>query len=249
MSLQPPLKLAYARFTSCSGCQLMLVNCEVQLAELVEWVVLGEFPLVSSASGRESPSDVALVEGSISTPEELSRLLELRHRTELLVAIGSCALTGGVNRQVKGARSDAVTSVYQQETLCTKTFPPQPLHHFVTVDWKIPGCPPERHDLVETLGAVLHGGWPGWQDTPVCTECRTLEYRCLLIEDRLPCLGPVTRSGCHARCPSIGVVCEGCRADVAEANRDELFRLLLETGLPEREARNRLDLFGGVGRG
>ncbi len=224
----------------------MLLNCEDRLADLAEWVSIYDFPLASST--RECPDDLdlALVEGSVSTPHELIRLLELRRRVKLLVAVGSCALNGGVNALAGEDRGSALVRVYETLPRGLYSFPPRPLHDFVTVDWRIPGCPPERHDLIETLGALLLGGCPGWQEMPVCMECRIAENRCLLTEDRAPCFGPVTRAGCRARCPGRGVPCEGCRGSVDEANQDELFRQLLETGMSEREIERRMARFGGI---
>lgn len=232
------MTLAYVRCTSCSGCQLMLVNCEEQLPELAMLVDWHGFALVSSRLDEKTPVDMALVEGSISTPAELESLLALRERARFLVAVGACALTGGVNALV-GLEREAASG----------TFPPQPVSRFVRVDQNIPGCPPERSDLLALLGAVRQGGWPGHLECPVCMECRIREYRCLLLEDRLPCLGPLTRGGCRARCPGIGVACEGCRGEVTEAHRDEAFRLLAERGLTVREIRRRLGRFGGSGHG
>jgi sulfhydrogenase subunit delta len=226
--------LAFVRYTSCSGCQLMLVNCEEQLAALGDLADCHGFEMVSSAPGDGIPVAVALVEGSISTPTELSSLLALRARAQLLVAVGACALSGGVNALAMSGREEE-----------PGTFPPQPVQRFVRVDWTIPGCPPERSDFLALFGALRQGGWPGRLECAVCMECRLRENRCLLLEDRLPCLGPVTRSGCQARCPSIGVICEGCRGEVAEAHRDEAFRLLAERGLAVREVRRRLERFGG----
>ena len=243
MKLQPPIQIAFTRFTSCSGCQLMLLNCEEHLAALSAHIAVQEFPLASSSRTLHGPIDLALVEGSISTPAELERLLDLRRRVDLLVAVGSCAISGGVNCLVPGERAHAVDEVYGQAQTGMHSFPPQPVHRFVTVDCQVHGCPPERHDLLEALASLECGGWPGRQLMPVCMECRILENRCLLLEAGHPCLGPVTLSGCHARCPSLGVGCEGCRGDVAEANQEEMFRLLLETGLSEREAQRRLARF------
>jgi sulfhydrogenase subunit delta len=186
-----------------------------------------------------------LVEGSISTPDELTRLLNLRRRVKLLVAVGSCALSGGINSLVAGERAEAINEVYGQVQAGLHSFPPQPVHRFVTVDCQVPGCPPERHDLLEALCSMHYGGWPGRQLMPVCMECRILENRCLLMENKLPCLGPVTLAGCRARCPSLGVVCEGCRGDVTEANHGEMFRLLLDTGLSESDAHRRMARFAG----
>ena len=239
------LEIGFARFTSCSGCQLMLLNCESQLPALIEFIQLHDFPLASSAQQGQQQLDVILVEGSISCPREVSQLLELRRRSQFLIAIGGCALTGGVNALLEIDRQAAVDQIYGDAGRLLRTFPPQPINHFVSVDWQIPGCPPERHDLIEALASICQGGWPGRQQMPVCMECRIKENRCLLLESHLPCLGPITQAGCRARCPSLSVLCEGCRGPVAEANRDELFRLLLHTQLPEREACRRLKRFGG----
>lgn len=245
MKQPAPIRVACARFTSCSGCQLMLLNCEESLRQLAAHLCFHEFPLASSSRTLPATIDLALVEGSISTPTELIRLLDLRRQVRFLVAVGSCALSGGVNSLVPGERNQAIADVCGSLHAGLHTFSPQPIHRFVTVDFQVPGCPPERHDLLETVASLSFGGWPGRQVMPVCMECRILENRCLLLEDRQPCIGPVTRAGCHARCPSLGVVCEGCRGDVDEANRDEMFRLLLETGLSEREAQRRLSRFEG----
>lgn len=245
MRSPPPVAFAYVRFTSCSGCQLMLLDLEQSLGQLAELVRVVRFELISSALDVQDRMDLVLVEGSVSTTRELDQLLELRRRSRYLVAVGSCAETGGINRLAGRDRQQAARSVYGMTDPCPGSFPPQPLHHFVHVDATIYGCPPERHDFVRTLGAFLQGGWPGRQEIPVCMECRLAENRCLLIEDRQLCLGPVTRCGCQARCPGIGVGCEGCRGVVAEANRDELASLLLELGLPERELRRRIGRFSG----
>lgn len=244
MKFKPPIKLAWLRFTSCSGCQLTLLNCEGLLADLSQVVELHNFPLVSSACGEGEVVDVALVEGSLTSPREVERLLAIRRQACLLVAVGACALTGGVNATVKGERSRAMISIYGKTGAEWDSFPPQPVHHFVKVDGQIPGCPPERHELLEAIAAILHGGWPGRQVMPVCMECRINENRCLLEEDRAPCLGPITQAGCHAMCPGIGVPCEGCRGVVPEANRDELCRLFIAAGLSEQDIRHRLERFG-----
>ena len=244
MKLKTPIRLAWHRFTSCSGCQLTLLNCEASFTALSTVVELNEFPLVSSACDQSEVVDVVLLEGSLTSPSEVKHLLAIRRRAKVLVAVGACALTGGVNAMVKIERRRAVESIYGQPGSAWETFPPQPVHHFVKVDGQIPGCPPERHELLESIAAILHGGWPGRQVMPVCMECRLHENRCLLEEDRAPCLGPVTLAGCRAMCPGIGVPCEGCRGLVAEANRDELCRLLIAAGLSEKDIRHRLERFG-----
>ena len=244
MRLKFPAKLAWLRFTSCSGCQLTLVDCETSLAVLADIAEFCNFSLISSAHGKDELVDIALVEGSLTSPAEVGRLLALRRKANLLVAVGACALTGGVNAMVKVDRTKVIASAYGKAGAEWDSFPPQPVSNFVKVDWQLPGCPPDGLELLAMLAAILQGGWPSHQVMPVCMECRINENRCLLDEDRAPCLGPITNSGCQALCPGLGVPCEGCRGMVPEANRDELFRLFVAAGLSEQEIRHRLERFG-----
>jgi len=240
------LRLAYVRFTSCCGCQLTLLNCEGQLADVEAVAEVVAFDMASSRPDDDGPLDAVLVEGSISRPEELTQLLSLRRRAEVLVAVGACALTGGVNVLAGGDRAVLCEGVYGEGAGEKTTFPPQPVCRFVRVDLELAGCPPERSEHLRLLGALAHGGLPTLPEYAVCMECRQRENRCLLLDARQPCLGPVTRAGCDALCPSFGAICEGCRGPVAEANRSEEARLLLGLGLAEREVRARLARFSGV---
>jgi len=109
------------------------------------------------------------------------------------------------------------------------------------------GCPPERSEHLKTLGAIASGGLPSsLPEYAICMECRQRENFCLLLEGKQPCLGPVTRAGCNALCPTFGVICEGCRGLVPEANRGEEFRLLVEIGCSEWEVKARMKRFAGV---
>lgn len=236
------LRIAYQRYTSCGGCQLTFLNCERELPLIEKSFEVVDFQLVSSINARDSHLDIALAEGSIATQEELQRLLELRRRAKFLIAVGACALSAGVNALAK-KREMLLAEVYDATILPRESFPPQPVSHFVSIDAEIPGCPPEGHDYLRLLGAILTGGLPPKYSVPVCMECRLRENRCLLIEGKLPCFGPVTRGGCLARCPSYGVICEGCRGAVVEANFPEQVKLLQQTTLTAAEAHGRLERF------
>jgi len=242
--MSPKLRIAYQRYTSCGGCQLTLLNCERELPLVEKYFAIVEFPMVSSCNDSDCSLDVALVEGSITSVEELQRLLALRRRARFLIAVGACALSGGVNVLAEG-RELLLADIYGGETLPSETFPAQPIVNFVRVDGEIPGCPPEGSDYLRLLGTLQQGGLPAEHAVPVCMECRLRENRCLLIDGKQPCLGPVTRGGCLARCPSYGVICEGCRGAVPEANFPEHFQLLLQTGLTATEVRGRLERFMG----
>lgn len=235
------LRVAYHRYTSCGGCQLTFLNCERELAAVENLFAIVEFPLISSADDAGSSLDVALIEGSITTVEELQQLLDLRRRTKYLIAVGACALSGGINALAQEQEIEL------REGDRLNVFSPQPLSSFAKIDGEIVGCPPEGSDYLRLLGVLQQGGFPTENVVPVCMECRLRENRCLLIEGQQPCLGPVTRSGCLARCPSYGVICEGCRGAIPEANDPELTQLLLQAGLTAEEIRGRMERFSGRG--
>lgn len=238
--------VAFVRFTGCSGCQLTLLNLEAELPALlnrfrIEVTTIAEPPL------RPRQWDVVLVEGAVSCDEERLRLEDLRKSTSCLVAVGACAVWGGIFALRSDVpRGELVKEVYGTNRLSScDTRIPQPLARFVAVDGIIPGCPPEKEDMRSLMGALLRGVLPEPFPRPVCSECRERENRCLLMEDRAPCLGPVTEGGCGARCPSIHVPCEGCRGPVAGANRGELEEIFLKDGDDDGSMRGKIDRFGG----
>ena len=239
------LRLGWLRLTGCAGCQLSLLNAEEQLAQAASALELISFPLVTSHTDDQGPLDVALVEGALSTPEELEALMKLRRRATTLVAVGACALSGGIPALASDRRGERFTEVYGPDTPCA-SFPPQAVRRFVSVDLEIPGCPPEPGELLLAFGSLVRHGAPELDRFPVCFECRQQENLCLLFETtpRRPCLGPLTRAGCGARCPAQGIPCEGCRGQVPEARRAQLVDLLTAHGFSPHELADRLGRFG-----
>ncbi len=236
--------IAIAGLTACSGCQLTLFNCEADLLELAERFTFAYFPMGFTGLSITGPFDVAFVEGAVSTPDDLEILIKLRSRSRFLVAFGTCALWGGVAAMNNHeARNDLLETVYGAGGGAMKSFNPQPFRHFIKVDFAIAGCPPEKAELLATLAALLKGTFPAFPRYPVCTECRIRENRCLLIEDNEMCLGPLVQAGCNARCPAVGIKCEGCRGPVAEANVAAELALLLEKGFAREEIMRRMRRF------
>lgn len=236
--------IAMAGLTACSGCQLTLLNCEEELPELAERYILAYFPMGLTERVITGPIDVAFVEGAVSTPDDLEILIKLRSRSRYLVAFGTCALWGGVAAMNNHeARNTLLETVYGKGGGELKSFNPQPFRHFIKVDFAITGCPPEKAELLTTLAALLRGTFPVFPRYPVCTECRNRENRCLLIEDNELCLGPLIQAGCNARCPAVGIKCEGCRGPVAEANVAAELELLLGKGFMREEIERRMRRF------
>lgn len=236
--------IAIAGLTACSGCQLTLLNCEEELPQLAERFQFAYFPMGRSGGDYCTPTDVAFVEGAVSTPDDLETLLQLRSMSRWLVAFGTCARWGGINAMKNHEpRKGLAELVYGDTALAMKTFNPGPFQRFVTVDFAIPGCPPEKGELLTTLASLLKGAFPVLPAYPVCTECRMRENRCLLMEDNEMCLGPLIQAGCNARCPAVGIKCEGCRGPVAEANVAAEMELLLEKGFSREDIVSRMRRF------
>ncbi|WP_136513399.1 NADH-quinone oxidoreductase subunit B family protein [Geomonas edaphica] len=239
------VRLAIAGLTACSGCQLTLLNCEAELPDVLQRFELVYFPMAQSGGRREGPFDAALVEGAVSTPADLDMLFSLRNASRLLVAYGTCAAFGGVAAMNNGQsqRQELLQTVYGSQPSLPESFAPAPFGNFVSVDWTIRGCPPEKEEVVELLAALLAGTLPPVRSYPVCTECRSRENLCLLMEKGELCLGPVIQGGCNARCPATGIVCEGCRGPVREANVAQELELLLERGFGREEIERRMNRF------
>ena len=236
--------IAIAGLTACSGCQLTLLNCEAELPQVAEHFSFAYFPMGVSDVDACTRLEAAFVEGAVSTPEDLETLINLRNRSRLLIAFGTCALWGGIAAMKNDQpRKELLEVVYGNPAQAIKSFNPGPLERFVSVDFTITGCPPEKPELLTTLAALLHGTLPTFPDYPVCTECRNRENLCLLIERNDRCLGPLTRAGCNARCPAVSIPCEGCRGPVAEANVASELKLLLEKGFSREEITSRMRRF------
>ena len=237
------LKVAIAGLTACSGCQLTLLNCEEELPEVLRRFAPVYFPMGESGSAV-TRFDAAIVEGAVSTPADLDLLFRLRNASPLLVAYGTCAKFGGVAamNNKTALRKELVRTVYGSHE-DRESFDPVPLGSFVSVDWTITGCPPEKRDILALLAALQAGTLPPEPTYPVCTECRSRENLCLLLERNELCLGPVIQGGCDAHCPSTGIVCEGCRGPVRQANVAQELELLLERGFDREEIVRRMRRF------
>ncbi|MBY8857413.1 oxidoreductase [Nocardia sp. CA2R105] len=224
--------LAVWKFTSCDGCQLTLLDCEDELLTLSNRIHIAHF-LEASSAPEPGPYDVSLVEGSISTPDELGRIIEIREQSRILVAIGACATHGGIQALRNFADVTEFTSLVYADpqyisTLATAT----PISAHVHVDYELRGCPIDRHQLVRVLDAFLAGRAPDIPDSSVCTECKRRGTTCVTVAEGIPCLGPVTHAGCGALCPAYHRGCYGCFGPMTRPNIGALLPILEVNGMP-----------------
>lgn len=238
------LRLAIAGLTACSGCQLSLLNCEAELPALLEQFEFHFFPMACSPALLEGEYNAALIEGCLSMPREKELLQELRRRSRYLIALGTCAVWGGVAALRNGDDRELLRRmVYGQTPIAGETAEPVPLRSIVTVDAAVTGCPPEKDELLRLLSGLVRGALPVVIDYPVCSECRMREHLCLLTERDSLCLGPLTSGGCGARCPGLSVPCEGCRGPAAEVNIAEALEIYRQKGFDRQTVGGRLHRF------
>jgi coenzyme F420-reducing hydrogenase gamma subunit len=162
---------------------------------------------------------VALVEGSITTPDDIARIRAIRERARTLVAIGACAASGGIQALRNRADVEAwKAEVYPHpewiEALPTST----PLSEHVRVDVEVQGCPPNPWQMLRVLVRLLLGSQADLPVASVCMECKRRGIPFVVVSRGIPCLGPITRTGCGALCPSLGRDCYGCFGPAQDPN-------------------------------
>jgi coenzyme F420-reducing hydrogenase gamma subunit len=215
MSNKP--KVAVYKFSSCDGCQLQLLNLEDELIDLAGAVDLAFF-LEARRQVTPGPYDLGIIEGSVTTPEEAERIQHIRQDCKFLITIGTCATAGGVQALRNFADvKEFAQAVYAHpeylDTLATST----PMSAHVKVDLELWGCPVNKYQLLDVIAALLQQRKPAIGQYSVCLDCKRHGTTCITVAQGVPCLGPITQSGCGAICPAYGRGCYGCFGPVAAA--------------------------------
>lgn len=237
-------KVAIFEFGCCEGCQLQLVNLEEKILDLLELVDVVPWREARSEF-QEGPYDVTFVEGSITREEEKERLRKIREESKILVALGACAHLGGVNCNKNVLDQNEVRRyVYGDMAEWFPSIPAMPLSAVVNVDYALPGCPIDKEEFLELVKSILLGKQFRLPNYPVCVECKKAQNICV-FDKGLFCLGPVTRAGCGARCPSFGARCIGCRGLVDEPNLEAHKEVMQEKGLVLEDVLRKYRLFWG----
>lgn len=267
MSANGKPKFAMYWAASCGGCEIAVLNINEKILDVDANFEIAFWPVAMDAKYKdvEALPDksilLTLFNGGIRNQENEEIAHLLRRKSQILVAFGSCACEGCIPGLANLSSPDQVLST-AFNTLSTEN--PQglrPVYDFampegniqipefyrvlktldqvVPVDYYMPGCPPESHQIaavVDLVIKVLHGeaSLPpagttiGAGGSTVCDECpRTRNVKLIkkfnriqelekidpqlcLLEQGIPCNGPATRNGCGALCPSAGAQCIGC---------------------------------------
>jgi F420-non-reducing hydrogenase small subunit len=221
MGAPSPDRFAVLQLSGCAGCEVALLNA----GEWVEEIELAYMPLVISAYDVP-PVDTLLVSGGVRTDEDLHNLRRAVRQAGRVVAVGTCAISGGVASL--GNRDD-VREIFLAEAErrhVPRLLPRcRPIDAVVGVDLYLPGCPPTPELFMAALRELPHFE----PVRNVCRECGRQKLRdmkpdhlvgfqrgevlpdiCLINQGYL-CVGSSTRGGCRALCTRPGHPCVGCR--------------------------------------
>ncbi len=228
-------KLGVFKFASCDGCQLSLLSLEDQILALADTIEIAYF-LEATSRIQPGPYDIALVEGSITTADDVERIHQIRADSRFLVTLGACATAGGIQSLRNWADCDEfVQAVYASpETISTLATSTAIADH-VPVDFELRGCPINPHQLLEVIRSRLAGRRPRTPSYSVCLECKRRGTVCVMVAQGKVCLGPVTQAGCHALCPTFSRGCYGCYGPAAQPNLVSLSDQLLRRGVPQEQ--------------
>jgi NAD-reducing hydrogenase small subunit len=165
------VKLATVWLDGCSGCHMSLLDMDAGVISLAGKVDIVYGPLVDA---QEFPDgvDVTLVEGAVSSMEDLHKIQQIRQRTNVLISLGDCAVTSNVPSMRNSVPvSKLLQRVYVEGADEGKVIPTEgvpsllkrarPVHEFVQVDMFVPGCPPPAKTILGVVTDLLEGRKPG----------------------------------------------------------------------------------------
>jgi sulfhydrogenase subunit delta len=235
-------KTAFFDFACCEGCQLQVTNMGDTVIDILGMLDIVEFREVLSETW-DGDLDIAIIEGSITDEHAVERINEIRKRSKVLIAYGSCATIGGVNGMKNSFNLDEVRRyVYGERFALFPTEKTKAVHQVVKVDYFINGCPVYIPEVLTVLKAVVQGIPYYVPDYPVCVECKLNENVCM-YDKGVGCLGPVTRAGCNSWCVNNGNICYGCRGMISNPNERGAQDVLRKYAVPVELIVHKMDMY------
>ena len=238
-------RLAVFKFASCDGCQLTLLDCEDELLAIAGEVEIAYF-VEARRQMLDGPYDVTLVEGSVTTEEEVERIREVRRQSRFLVSIGACAIAGGIQALRNwNDVNEFISVVYATPEYVSTLDRSQPISDYVPVDFELRGCPISKRQLIELVTSLLIGRRPRVPAHSVCLECKWRGTVCIMVAQGVPCLGPATQAGCGALCPAYNRGCYGCFGPVETPNPIALGEQFILLGQSQAQVSRSFRSFNG----
>ncbi len=168
------VRLATVWMDGCSGCHMSFLDMDERLIEIAEQVEVVYSPLVDPKRFPEAV-DVTLVEGAVSSVEDVEKIRHIRARTKILVSLGDCAVTANVPAMRNPYKVEEVMHRAYAENVTLQAQTPnqvvpallakaRPVHTVVKVDVYVPGCPPSADTIHFVLSELLQGRMPDLSD-------------------------------------------------------------------------------------
>lgn len=228
MSMKP--RLAVHKFTSCDGCQLAFLNAGEALLSLSNLVDIVHFS-EAGAVDLDGSIDIAFVEGSISTPDEETRIKKIRANSNYIITIGACATAGGIQALRHFADTkEWISSIYASPKYIKSLSTSTPISHHIKVDLELWGCPVNSTQVFEAIRFLLSNASPRIKQDAQCMECKRKGNVCVLVTQKQACMGPVTQMGCGSLCPSVGRGCYACYGPKENLNPKSLGDRFVQLG-------------------
>lgn len=165
-------KVATANLTGCFGCHMSLLDIDARILELIELVDFDKSP-INDIKKFSGPVDIGLIEGGCSTDENVEVLRSFRKHCKVLIAVGECALTGGIPsmRNMVPLKECLEEAFLQGPSVVDGVIPDDPdipmlldrvypCHEVVKIDYFLPGCPPSADVFWAALTSLLKGEEP-----------------------------------------------------------------------------------------
>lgn len=236
-------RVVVAGLASCFGCQINITNAESHLLDVLGQVDMRYWQLTSSDPMPED-FDIAVIEGAVTTKDAEETVKRLRERASIVIAIGSCANTAGIpgiaSVDYDGRAEDVYTCV--PAIVSDGAMSPRAVSDVIDVDYEVACCPIDPLDFVSTLHHALMGSNSYPRTSTLCGQCKESGRGCLYAQGSL-CLGLVTKSGCGAKCPSLGRACSGCAGLSADANLDAAREVAAGAGIDVDRFDRALEVF------
>jgi len=167
-------RLATVWMDGCSGCHMSLLDMDERILQIAPLIELVYSPLVDAKEFPENV-DVVLIEGAVSSEEDLEKIQKVRSRSKFLVALGDCAVTSNVPGMRNQFTVEEVENrAYIENAGLNQHIPKEvipallqrsrPVHEFVKVDLFVPGCPPPADTIFYVLSELLAGRMPDVTD-------------------------------------------------------------------------------------
>jgi NAD-reducing hydrogenase small subunit len=171
MSVEKKVKVATIWLSGCSGCHMSFLDLDERLIDLARKIQVVYSPLVDIKEFPEKV-DITLIEGAVANEEQYEFLKKARDRTNILISLGDCAVTGNVTALRNSWRKSdeaVLERAYKESSDLNAMIPTavpkllikaKPLHEVVKVDFYVPGCPPSADLINYVLTELLAGRTP-----------------------------------------------------------------------------------------